>query len=236
MNARDENNWTALYLACRLDRVNVVMLLLGQPPGQVNAADQHGHTVAHYSVTEGRRRLLLHLVKDPRVDFLRKTSGDRSVLQYAAFVGSTASVQILLASGRDVGDLASWRNRARDVHFGFNDGTATVILDLLARFESDPAQTRYTLRLSKELRADWPEAGAAELFALVVLFCDGYLRSSPAMPHHPLISRFFMISVRLPLELQMLFALRAFRLTNTVIITRHSEPAFRFLLRKHFTR
>jgi len=226
----DEHGWSPLRFALSLQRNDVVLLLLRHPGVDLNEPNHVGQTLAHYAVQAGREGILRRLLRHPRVDFSRQTTSGRTALMYAAFIGNEASVRTLLASGRDLGDLAWFGNRADDVQFGYQDDVSRGITDLLRQFDEDPIVTRHMLRLLPNLIRNWPEAAAAELFALVVLLCDGYLHLAGTISLHPETARFFRMSNRLPLELQMVLALRARRLAHDIISTLDSEPAFRSLL------
>ena len=96
------------------------------------------------------------------------------------------------------------RQRSRDLYKEGIDGLTTLgaakwskrskVASLLERFLANPAQTRRELRVKL----------AAERYALIVFLCDGLLKLKPApSSSNPAAVRFFTITKRLPMELQM---------------------------------
>lgn len=65
---------------------------------------------------------------------------------------------------------------------------------------------------------------AAELFSLVIFICDDLLKIKEDRT-----SRFFSVITQLPMELQMLFCLRAAESTRDLIPAKKRETAFRKL-------
>ena len=96
-----EGQWTSLHWACNSDHAEVVKLLLAHPDIDVNAKDREGATPAftgcHWADVA---RLLL---KDPRVDFAATDANGCTPLWhlYSRF----DAILLLIASGRDLGDL-----------------------------------------------------------------------------------------------------------------------------------
>jgi len=77
------------------------------------------------------------------------------------------------------------------------------------------------------------ECLSAHLFSLTVLHSDSYLLlKSPASDDRQITqaTRFFKMTSRLPLELQMIVCNRVFRVSRDLISTKDSEPAFRYLV------
>ena len=235
LNHKDQSGETALSLAFVHGRGDVVLLLLRDPSLDVSVSNVVGHTVAHFSVQKDREPLLRLLINDARVDFSCRTKAGRNVLRYAAFSGNLLAVRCLLASGRDLGHIWWWPDDfVYNIADSDREDIARHVPELLSQFMDDPVIARHMLRVQPGLAGDWPEAVAAELYALTVLLCDGYLRSSPIRKDFPGISRFLGISGLLPLELQMVLALRSQGLAKDIITSPNSEPAFRSLLKGHF--
>ena len=76
----------------------------------------------------------------------------------------------------------------------------------------------------------------SDLFALVIFLCDDLLTagaesssssSSPLNNNKP--ARFFQVAQLLPMELQMALCNRVFGSCKDIILTKHSEPAFKKL-------
>ena len=75
---------------------------------------------------------------------------------------------------------------------------------------------------------------AAEVFALVIFLCDDLLRLKPALPASAITAaaaaaRFFVISKRLPMELQMILCHFAVGSMKQNIRQKESELAFKLL-------
>ena len=102
---------------------------------------------------------------------------------------------------------------------------------LLRRFFSNPAVTRFEVRLE----LGFPEQLAAAVFALVVFLCDGLLEINPGLESNETTLaavRFFMIARQLPLDLQMFLCHRAACSMKISILGSEAESAFRFLASK----
>lgn len=79
-----------------------------------------------------------------------------------------------------------------------------------------------------------PDAAAAEVFALTVLFCDRYLEIRPWLTSkaESNMVRFFLIASQLPMDLQMTLANRLHQLPKEYIPLARSEEAFKLVLTK----
>jgi len=104
-----------------------------------------------------------------------------------------------------------------------------LIAALLDTFDLDPVATRQQLRELPELRDPF----ISDLFALVIFLCDDLVAVSAESPSSSATSqqatRFFQIAQRLPIELQMMISNRVFCSQKSIILTKHSEPAFKRL-------
>jgi len=78
----------------------------------------------------------------------------------------------------------------------------TEVMSILGRFITHPAQTRHEVRVKLGVL----DKLAAEVFALTVFLCDDLLQLQPAASAA---SRFFAITSKLPIELQMIMCHRA---------------------------
>ena len=172
----------------------------------------------------------------------------------ASHNGHLPIVHLILASGREVdtksksmAGTSRWNNKTaaeiarsqgiRDRDEGEPEEGYTrknqnglLIATLLDSFDVDPVATRQHLRELPELRAFF----ISDLFALVVFLCADLLTmsaegsaSSPT-PHNAA-RNFFMIARRLPMELQMMLCNRVFGAGKDIVLTKHSEPAFKKL-------
>jgi len=105
----------------------------------------------------------------------------------------------------------------------------TDTLHLLRKFETNPDQVREEIRLE----LDYFEEVAAEVFALVVFVSDGLLEVRQADEANPALG-FFLLALRLPLELQMLLCRRVVGLSEENILTQEREAAFKSLAIKYW--
>ena len=109
------------------------------------------------------------------------------------------------------------------------------MVSLLERFKVDPTQTRHEICVKLGVLDEL----AAELFALVVFLCDDLLQLKPAsdsaaQASSTVVSRFFAIASKLPMELQMLLCHRVFGSMRQNILRQDSEAAFKSLARTLF--
>jgi len=102
----------------------------------------------------------------------------------------------------------------------------TDVVTLLERFKSDAANTKHRVRLE----LGWYDEMASEMFALVVFVSDGLLEIRNG--DQSLAARFFNISRRLPLELQMIVCHRVVGSDKEIIPGRDSEVAFKSLAKR----
>jgi len=143
-------------------------------------------------------------------------------------------IEWLIASGRDLGDI---KNKKAKYFDDGNDYTAldiarwaerSQVVSLLERFIADPTLTRHEVRAKLGLL----DQLAAEIFALTVFLCDDLLRLKPALAittTASAASRFFVISSKLPMELQMILCHRAVGSMKQNILHKDSEAGFKHL-------
>ena len=99
-----------------------------------------------------------------------------------------------------------------------------MIATLIDSFDLEPTTTRQQLRELPELR----DSFISDLFALVVFLCDDLLSVGAESSASDTI-RFFQIAQQLPMELQLILWYRVFGSGKDLILTKHSEPAFKRL-------
>jgi len=180
-----------------------------------------------------------------------------SPLWLASQEGHLSVAQLILASEREVdtktksvAGTGGWNGktaaevgryqgvRAKDEEEPEEDYTrkkqkGPLIATLLDSFDADPDATRQHLRELPELR----DAFVSDVFALVVFLCDDLLTVSAEYSASASSSsvitivnaRFFQIAQRLPIELQMMLCNRVFGSCKDIVLTKHSEPAFKRL-------
>jgi len=166
-------------------------------------------------------------------------------LWYASQEGHLVVVQHLLASGREIdtkmrctfnNKTAAEQGRAmgtadKEDHeteedFQRSKTNAPLCAELLKEYECDPVTVRHRLRRRPGLR----EHFIGHLFALVVFHSDSFAvtneRTAPSDTR-----RFFKMTPRLPLEIQMIICNRVFGSAKDIILSRDSEPGFQLLAR-----
>ena len=102
----------------------------------------------------------------------------------------------------------------------------TEVVTLLERFKENPEETRHAVRVE----LGWHDEAAAEMFALVVFVSDGLLQINETTPSPA--ARFFSITRRLPLELQMVVCHLVVGSSKEIIPGKDSEVAFKSLARR----
>jgi len=135
-------------------------------------------------------------------------------------------IEWFIASGSDLGDIENQKGKRYD-YLSFTaleiarEKNHTEVVSVLERFLANPALTRFEIRANLGVLDEL----AAEVFALVVFLCDELLQfksaSHPATaPDHAAASatRFFVISSKLPMELQMILCHRAVGTMQNIIL------------------
>ena len=223
----DKYQWAALHIASLDGQVEVVKLLLAHPGINVNLKDWKGQTPCSLACEFGRELVVELLLKDPRVDITLDDDG-RTPLWWASWSGKHQVIEWLIASDRDLGDVKCYT--ALEIARKRNKTEAVSVLE---RFMANPMQTRHEVRVKLGVL----DALAAEVFALTVFLCDDLLHlkpaSNPAATSNPAAAatRFFAITSRLPMELQMILCHRAVGSMKRNILRLDSEPAFKSLAR-----
>lgn len=222
---------TPFLAACEAGHVEIVRLLMDDPRIDVNKANVRGESPFLLACYHGGSDLVQAMVDDPRVDLNAPTTLQATPLWVAAQEGHLAVVGLLLASGRPI------ETEVKTVD-GFNywsEMTAKQwatflghpeISRLLENFQEDPRKAKEELWVQLKLQSSL----ASELFALVVLLCDGYLRLGPEAGRKQ--KRFFKIAQALPLDLQMVLCSRTFRSERAVISPTDTTQALKKVLRK----
>jgi len=249
----DINLWntgkgTPFFIACQQDQADVVSLLLKDPRVVVN-----DHLAPKVVVTPfiqacqyASYKTVAILARDERID-VNKVDKDRCTgLLLASYYGQLATVQVLLASEKSV-DVRlktapghqTWCNKTpaevtrlqmTQDRTGFADETVyrrmqangPAIIEVLEAYEANPIAVRRRLRELPVVRDPF----VGQLFALMVLIADNFLSLNPSLKEQEA-TRFFAIGHTLPIELQMVLCNRVFASPKDIVLTRHSEPAFR---------
>ena len=258
VNAGNKGNASPFSIACQEGHLEIVKVLLADLRVDVNHLTRDDFTPFSMACQNGHLEVITLLLGDMRID-VRKPGADQcSPLWMASQFGHLPTVQLVLASGREVdtqiksiagSDL--WHNKtaaevAREgLNLWFDDDTeeeatrrkdkGPLIGGLLDSFDLDPVTTRHQLRQLPHIRDPF----IGEVFALVVFLSDGLLTvgtteslslppSPSPTPFHQAV-RFFRIAQCLPMELQMTLCNRLFGGWKNLVLTKHSEPAFKKL-------
>jgi len=226
--------WAPLHAASFRSNVEVVKLLLAHPNIIVNGQDINGSTPILLGCYYGQVSVVRELLKDPRVDITLEDNDGCTPLWNASCNGYYEVIEWLIASGRDLGDIMKQRGKDWDedltaIEIARMRKNADVAM-LLERFITNPAQIRHSLRVKLGVL----DALAAEVFALTVFLCDDLLELKPA-PNHAAAAaaalRFFTITSKLSMELQMILCHRAVGSTKQNILCKDPEAAFKDLAR-----
>ena len=230
--------WSYLHTASFSGHAEVMKVLLAYPDINVNVKDNTGSTPVSCGCRFGRLSVVKLLLKDPRVDLTFSDDLGRTALWWASKGGYLEVIEWLIASRRALGDLTQkgiWGSQTADF-------TAIEIArllrriqvaQLLERFVDNPTQTRHELRVEFGILYEL----AAELYAVIVFLCDDLLQLKPACTSttctasatFAATTRFFEISSKLPMELQMILCHRAFGSMKQNILLKDSEAAFKSL-------
>ena len=235
----DNHGWTALHLAASKGDTELVKRLLAHAAINVNGQDPFGHTPLSFSCSSGRISVVQVLLEDPRVDVVLPNDDNCTPLWLASYKGHERVIEWLIASGRDLGDLSrkgrAWEDGQKYTALEIAQQYMwTVTVTLLERFMANPERTQYEVRVKLGVL----DEVAAEVFALTVFVCDDLLQLKPALtslasPSPTTVSalRFFSMTMKLPMELQMILCHRVLGSAKQNILHKNSEPAFKALAR-----
>jgi len=223
VNQQDEDGRTLLHYAC-LDssRSAIIPLLLADPHIDVNLKNQYGSTPFLYACY-GRTSCVREMLKDSRVKVNEPDGDGWTPLWRAACYGHLDVIKWWIASGREM-DLGTPGDIYHtDAIGGAKKYDKTEVASLLERFKSDPTETRHVVRL----KLGWYNEAAAEMFAMVVFVSDGLLqiKETSLTPA----TRFFNLTRRLPLELQIVLCCRLVESGKDLIPDKEREVAFKEL-------
>ena len=223
--------WAALHVASLFGHVEVIKLLLAHPKINVNSKNIDGQTPLSFGCQVGYVSVVEELLKDPHVDVTHDDNMGRTPLWYASREGEHEVIEQLIASGRDLGDVKNKKEK-ENMHRVYTaleiarEKNQTEVVFVLERFLANPTQTGHEVRVKIGVL----DALAAEIFALTVFLCDDLLQLKSAS-HPAAATRFFAMTKRLPMELQMLICHRAVGSTKQNILRKDSEVAFKSLAR-----
>jgi len=216
-------DWTALHIACRFGFHSVVGVLLSHPAIDVAVKDVSEDTPFHLACYFGWAECVRLLQANPDVLINQPGHEGYTPLRMSAFYGWLDVVKRLIASRKPL-DLGLDRDEKTDAIGAARIRDNQEVLYLLESFREDPYRTRHAVR--RELR-NYDEA-TAEIFALLVFFCDDFLRLRSTMTRG---DRFFRIARQLPMELQMTLCNRVMGSMKNNIARKETEMAFKELAR-----
>jgi len=256
-NTFAKNGCTPFFIACHHGQKEVVSLLLADSRIDVNKPRDTQASPFFMACQEDHKEVVSLLLNDPRIKINELNHTGTTPLWMASQNGHLGTVQLVLTSEREVdtktktiAGSARWNNktaaeiaRLQGTRITFQNESeeeytrkkrcCPLIASLIDSFDLDPATTRQYLRELPELRDPF----IGDLFALVIFICDGLLvvgaessaSSSFSTNTSKKAARFFQIVQLLPMELQMVLCNRAFGAGKNLVLTKHSEPAFKKL-------
>jgi hypothetical protein len=239
INWEDVGSWTALHCPSQKNHIKFLKLLLAHPAIDVNTQTVFGATPLTLCCWRNNVPAVQLLLNDPRVNVTLVDNNECTPLWRACYHGHLQVIELLIASGRDLGDIKSQRGELGD---GWENLTTLEIarknnkldiVSLLESFITDPKLTRHQVRV-KLGRSD---ALAAEVFALTIFLCDDLLQvnttliTSNKSATAVNATRFFKITSKLPMEIQIIMCCHVVGSMKQNILRKDSEPAFKSLAR-----
>jgi len=243
VNQKTQHEASPFFIACQNGHVEVVTLLLGYFRIEVNSPKNLGISPFYIACENGQTGVVAQLLTDPRIEVNCLAEDRTSPLWLATQNGHIDIVRMMMASERVIETrVVCTFNRRTAAEQGRAMGLRTMglqgeeehlrkkingplIADLIGEYEEDREAVSLRLRCLPGIR----EHFVARTFALVVFFADGYLRLGQRSP--AIITRFLWICARLPQDLQMVLCHRMFGSVKDVILSKESEPGFRWLAR-----
>lgn len=210
-----DGGWTALHLVCWTGQIHFVVLLLKQPGIDVCTKDNNGRSAFWMACSRGHSRIVGIMCNDDRVNVNEVMPNGYTPLSLAASCGHLNCIALMIASKRYLhlgvdgtnSDPINETNRIdRFVTDEWQDQIDSCGV-LLKRFKKNPKETRRLIRIELGVCDEI----SSDLFALIVFVCDGYLTlpvtGSPTKKQKQA-ARFFKMTQRLPMELQMVVCYR----------------------------
>jgi len=236
-----------LYRACLARDALFVRHFLDSPYNHVNVntRNYYDQTAFFHACEFGRTRIAKLLLQDPRVDVNRVDFLGRTPLSVAANNGFILIIwwTLFLRTDVNLANIVLWGHSSNGSYE--TCGLLGETEDLLRVYESHQPLARHEIGL----RLRMGEYRAAELYASIVFYSDEYLQLREGAVVSGAIgatigkeneeavkasqrARFFEITRRLPMELQMIVALRGYGSARDNILSSQSDPAFMSVARK----
>jgi len=224
---------TPIFFACQQACLEVLDFLLKfDEIVNLDQASEDATTPFFVACAEGHHEVVKRLLLSKRMNVNQCARDGTSPIWIAAQEDHMIVVKWILALGEHV-DLTLAPNEPGFAWHGIGayDWALTLerheIANLLGNYQRNPSEVRIALK--KELHI--LEMEASEVFALIVLYSDEYCQIKEIAPWSLIelqnAIRFFTISVKLPMELQMVIANRIFRLSRDLISPHEIEVALR---------
>jgi len=245
VNKGNRGDCSPFYIACQEGHRKVISLLRADPRIDPNRPNTNEATPFFMACQEGQTNVVSLLLADPRIDLNKQLRDQGTPLWYASQLGQLVVVQHLLASGREIdtrmkstfnNNTAAEQGRQQpsvpkspeetEEDFQKRKTNGPLCAALLDEHESDHVAVQHRLRRQPGLR----EYFIGHLFALAVFHSDSFAVINEITARSDT-KRFFMITSRLPLDLQMVLCNRVFGSPKDIIISRSSEPGFQLLAR-----
>jgi len=218
INAQDGFGWTVLHNACYRGHHLVVGLLLAHPDVEVNLKNVEGDTPFMLACYCGWRDVVSIMVSDGRVSLGEPDGDGVTPLRWVSTRNHVDVARQMIASGRRL-----------DFAVDGDPKTDPLLVEkrlkvhrLLSRYQKDPYKTTFEVRMELRMCGDY----VADVFAQVVLLCDGYLalrkqgRSAKTEK-----GRFFNILRQLPMDVQMVLCHRCYASARTNVSAVEFEAA-----------
>jgi len=221
-----------LWQACTDGDLEIVKELANDDAVNVNwIGEEKGDTPLHRASRLGHLEIAKVLLAHPEIEVSQGNKGDASPFFIACQIGRKEMVSLLLADPRvdpnkpDVVLVSiSVPEDETEEAFLRRQISGPLCADMIDESERDPVAVRNRLRCQPGLR----EYYIGHLFALLIFHSDNFVvineRTAPSDTR-----RFFRITSRLPLDLQMALCNRAFRSPKDIVLSRDSEPYFQCL-------
>ena len=256
INKGDIDGRTPLYMACSHSEIDVVRQLLRSRRVDVNKEeDLCGFTPLILACGAGNLELVQLLAKDKRTDLLAPMKRGLAPLHYSAAQRGNMEIVRWILAFQDP-HLEETRKGYRTALKIAQDFQNDEVVQILKDFKSDPVRSRMVLRKELKIGAcffffffffviPWGlfcvlefllEVKPADLFAMVILLCDGYIKLREFGHHTESLEgmkkavRFFEFAQLLPFDAQMVLCNRA-RSMDDVITASLLEPSLKDLVR-----
>jgi ankyrin repeat protein len=188
-----------------------------------------GETALHLACEYGHHEVVLVVLVHPGIDVNQKNGFGSTSFIIGCEKGKVEVVKVLLKDSRVDINLAD-RGRTPLWHASY-EGHVEVIKWIIASGREVDLDKKGRHEIRVELSV--PDALVAEIFAMVVFLCDGLLKANLIEEARPETPRFLNIAQRLPMELQMILCYAVYDLGKENILSKDSEPAFRFLAQQY---